>query len=306
MQIKSPLTNSLNVVLEQEIEVNSIVKGYQDWLQIDVSRYFGELKHIQIYRCNDTGYRFYYPSNLEGDEELYIKLQNFPWYYVDWKWEYEIVSKAILSKDPVLEIGCGRGVFIDKMQQTGAICRGLELNESAAKRGREKGLDIFMETIEKHAKNNFGKYDVVISFQVLEHVFNVREFLQSSIEVLKPEGKLIICVPNNDSFVKYAKGWVTNMPPHHMGLWNEESLKSIQNLFPVKVTKVYFEPLSTYDWYYHVHSEIILSFLDNRNKILGRIVRRLSRIIRDPSIALLKIFSKLIHSHSIIVEFTKL
>jgi len=36
------------------------------------------------------------------------------------------------------------------------------------------------------------------------------------------------------------------MPPHHMGLWNEEVFKNIAKVFNLKFVKVHFEPLQEY------------------------------------------------------------
>lgn len=308
MKVKSPLTNSTNVFLEKEIESKYILDGYQnqDWINVDVKKYFNDLEYIKVYRCEETGYRFYYPFNIAGDEKFYRTLQNYPWYYVDWKWEYDVASKMINSKDVLLEVGCARGAFIEKMKQRGAICTGIELNKDAIEVARAKELDIRYETIEEHAESNAEKYDVVCFFQVLEHIVNVKDFLQASVKVLKPGGKLIIGVPNNDAYIKYAKNLVTNMPPHHMGLWNKKSLRSIQTLFPLKLKSFYFEPLDYSEWYYYIHRQRLLNALSHKSKIVARSTQKLSDIISKPPVKLLNLLKNLIHGHSMLAKYTKL
>lgn len=247
MEIKSPLSGSCNIKKESEIKTDFIIKKYQQDLGVDVSHYFKGLDAISIYQCLDSGYRFYYPFALAGESEFYEKLQKHPWYYMDWKWEHEKTLTIINDAKNLLEIGCAQGEFLEKIHTKGIACTGLELNAHAAKVGRKKGLHILEESIQNHAKKHKEHYDVVCSFQVAEHVASIGEFIQASLDALKPGGKLIISVPNNDSVVfKAGVDIVLNMPPHHMGLWNMNSLIKLQHFFPVQIEDIYLEPLQSY------------------------------------------------------------
>lgn len=266
-----PLTNRNNVVFEKQIYCNNIIQAYQQNFNIDVTRYFGGLENIKIYRCLDTDFRFYYPLDLEGDSEFYEALQHIPWYYMDWKWEYDIAKTLIKRGDHVMEIGCGKGSFVENLTKERIACTGLELNEDSSRRAKEKGLNIFNETISEHIKSNFERYDVVCSFQVLEHIALVQEFMKDSITALKPGGKLIVSVPNHDSFIGLDEVNILDMPPHHMGLWNEKSLKSISEIFDIKVNKVYIEPLQSYhiDYYIGIMKRVINNKLGLHNIVEG-------------------------------------
>ena len=230
MTIKSPLTNSTNIKLERSIKTALIIDKWQKD-GIDVSRFFVNLDEIKLYRCLDSGYRFFYPFNLEGDNQFYQDLQKFPWYYFDWKWEYNIALKQIKPGDKVLEIGCGDGSFLKKLSEKNIKVRGLEFNEEAIKKCRERGLNVTGETIQEHAQNHKNEYDVTCSFQVMEHIADIKNALTASLGVLKKGGKLIISVPNNDSFLGKDKFNLMNLPPHHMGLWDEKSLKNLEKFF---------------------------------------------------------------------------
>ena len=304
MQVHSPLTNSTNVVLNREIQCDFIIEHYRKQMEIDVSGYFEGLESIQIYKCLDTGFRFYYPFSLEGDAELYEELQKFSWYYVDWKWEYEIASTMIGSMDKVLEIGCARGSFLERIQQTGTECVGLELNESAVGIGRRKGVNILDQSIQDHAKQNPEKYDLVCSFQVVEHIASVKEFIQASVDALRPGGTLIISVPNNDSLMfKFNHDIVTNMPPHHMGLWNMNSLICIQKIFGIELRRIELEPLRNHSRFAEIPVEQALAVkLSEKYGVLGKIINPLGRRFVSYTISKL---SKYMIGHTILVQYTK-
>lgn len=67
--------------------------------------------------------------------------------------------------------------------------------------------------------------------------------MESAIKVLKKEDKLFVGVLNNNSFLGLREMDVLNMPPHHMGLWNEKSLRNLCNYFPMKLDEFLYEPL---------------------------------------------------------------
>jgi SAM-dependent methyltransferase len=248
MPIKSPITGSNRVAKEREIDSESIIAKYQHELGIDVRKFFASVPRVTIYCCLDTGYRFYYPFTVAGDDNFYQELEKFPWYYMDWKWEHRIISSHIQKKMRVLEIGCARGTFIQKINEMGAEGTGLELNSAAATECRKNGLQVFEKTVEAFSASQeyAGTFDLVCSFQVVEHISNIRSFVEASLKLLKPGGRMVIGVPNNDSFMLKGIDGTLNMPPHHMGMWNMNSLIKLQDYFDMRVDEIHLEPLQTY------------------------------------------------------------
>jgi SAM-dependent methyltransferase len=240
----SPVTLSTNTLLERKIDVDSIIELYRNQLGIDVAHYFKRIKEVEVYKCLDTGYRFYYPDFLSGQSEFYEQLQaKFDWYYCPWKWEHEVAARHINSRMKILEVGCGNGDFLKRLKQIKNINGvGLELNQSAVENGQKNGIDIRNQSLQVHAESNAEQYDVVCSFQVLEHVASVKSFWEAQLSCLKRGGKLIVSVPNNNSFVKVDDEGILNMPPHHMGLWTERSLTKLADLYNLMVEEVSYEP----------------------------------------------------------------
>ncbi|MDD2733784.1 MAG: class I SAM-dependent methyltransferase [Desulfuromonadaceae bacterium] len=246
-EIRCPISGSLNVVFERSINAGQLVDAYKSTLGIDVSRYFKTAGEIHIYRSLDTGYRFYYPYNVAGDSSLYEELQALPWYYMDWKWEHDMALERIKPSEVVLEIGCGKGGFLEKTQQKGINCFGLEMNRDAMRAAQERGLSVCGESIQVHMAKNRNRYDLVCVFQVLEHISEVGEFLSSCLEVLKPGGRLILSVPNNDALMfRLPEMLPINAPPHHMGLWGINALLSLTKFFPLRLDTLEHEPLQSY------------------------------------------------------------
>jgi len=300
--IKSTLAKEANAKLSEIIPVEKLILGYQERFNIDISAYFEGINEINIYECEQTKYRFYYPFGIDGDGKFYEHLQKFDWYYMPWKWEHEKTVQLLNGNEKILEVGSGGLDFVERLSNDGFEITGLEINEESIIKAKNLGLNVLNETVQDHAKSNYKKYDLVCSFQVLEHITEVNSFIKAQIDCLKPGGKLIICVPNNDSFIKLSNEVMLNYPPHHMGLWNKESLSSLSDLFNLKVDKVFFEPLQEYhlDWY--INSNIREKI--NKNTLKRIVFNKLK--IKKLYTYFVKKFSKKIHGHSILMVYTKI
>lgn len=244
--VLSPLTNNPCVLL-RVIPVSELLKSYKKNLNIDTSQLLLNCKNVSLYLCKETGYRFFFPYEIAGDKKFYEHLQQFEWYYMPWKWEHKQAASFLKPNMKVLEVGCAKGSFLQKVINEYKVeAKGLELNEKAAKEGKDKGLEILTDTIQEHALQNPGKYDFVCSFQVLEHIGDVYPFIKANVDTLQFGGKLLISVPNNDGFLGIDNSNILNYPPHHMGWWNENSLINLGKIFNLKVVNVSYEPLQEY------------------------------------------------------------
>lgn len=94
-----------------------------------------------------------------------------------------------------LDIGCGKGDFVQAALKEGWTARGIDLAEGAIAVGRKFGLpltrqDFFSSEIHP------GSQDLVTLFEVIEHVPNPADFLVRAEEVLRPGGLVYLTTPN--------------------------------------------------------------------------------------------------------------
>ncbi|MEF3279761.1 MAG: class I SAM-dependent methyltransferase [Elusimicrobiota bacterium] len=244
------LCHSKKIIKVDFIDRKDLIRLWFKLIKKDLSYLISD--DIILYECMDCRLRFYYPV-VGGDEEFYNSLQRFEWYYMDDKEEYRYSAKYVNLQDTVLEIGCGRGAFIQYIRPKKYI--GIELNKKAINTGREKGIDIREESIEEFSKKNVENFNIVVCFQVLEHVFNPRSFLESALKTLKQNGLLIISVPSEDSFLKFSTNEIMNLPPHHITRWSVHSLKSIASNFNLELKDIYHENLQA------IHKNLYLQTL---------------------------------------------
>lgn len=235
MEIISPLTGNNQVKLELEIPVSKIIKIYKNNLDIDVTACFHDNDVVSIYECLTTGYRFYSPKTIAGNDTFYEELIKRSGSYYKFRQEYGLALKYINSNDKILDVGCGSGVFLSTVKNKGITsnCFGLEFNDKAIQMAKNQfGFELNKDTIQEHSIKNKNAYDVVSSFQVLEHIYDVKSFIESCLLCLKTNGILIIAVPNNNPYLyKYDVYHCLNLPPHHMGLWSVSAFKNLTKIF---------------------------------------------------------------------------
>jgi 2-polyprenyl-3-methyl-5-hydroxy-6-metoxy-1,4-benzoquinol methylase len=250
MIIPSPVTGNDCKQIDS-FDVKTIIDAYKKKYNIDVSSYFINTKLLPQYQCTVTGLKFFYPHTLAGNGEFYSALENFDLYYADWKWDYEKGFELISENSKVLDIGCGRGSFLEKIKkEKKCTVTGLEFNPSTIEILHQKKIEVYKETIESFAPKNKNRFDVVCFFQVLEHISNVKSFISSAVEVLKPNGKMIVAVPYNKPYMYGNNKYETlNLPPHHMGWWDETSLQKLENHFNIKFETYFTKPFRDYNSY---------------------------------------------------------
>ncbi|WP_436917329.1 class I SAM-dependent methyltransferase [Acinetobacter schindleri] len=224
---------------------------------------------IFLYLCNECKLKFYYPMII-GNEKFYNSLQKKSWYYLDEKEEYYYTQRFINKYDKVLEIGSGKGAFSKIINCAQYV--GLDFSRNAKALAEKNGILIHNESIENFSKKNKEKFDVVVNFQVLEHVSNPKSFIENSLEVIKKDGLMIIAVPSESSFLRYVTNGVLNMPPHHVTRWSDETFHYIANKYELKLVDLYHEKLQDIHKNWFIHT--ILMSLIFKNKLVDISNRR--------------------------------
>lgn len=227
------------VKIEQTFNSQHLIKCYRAFL--DVSRLLSEPK-INLYHCPNCSLRFFDPK-LAGDDLFYSELGKYDWYYNHpGKTEYDYVLKYVSEGLNILDIGSGRGVLFSKIKQK-VNYTGLELSTKAVELAQQDGINVIQRDLVEFADENKDNFDLVCSFQVLEHLTELQTFIQATYEVMKKGAKLVIAVPNNKGFISYSANYTLNLPPHHTILWDKDSLTFLAKKFKFKVAEVHLEKL---------------------------------------------------------------
>lgn len=232
----SPVTGGPTRLFDA-LDSATIVARYRDG-KVDVSRYFAGLNKVEVFECVETGYRFFHPPSLAGEadfyEQLYDPSSSEQWVdpdYREWSDDYQYAFDRIVPGERLLDVGCGYGYFLRRAAEK-AVVTGIDGNKFAQAHCQKLGLDVHLGLSRDYRDQFADTFDTVTAFQILEHIYDVRGFMTDLIAMVKPGGRLIIAVPNNEPYIRRFDPYNTwNCPPHHVGLWNRASLAKMAGVF---------------------------------------------------------------------------
>jgi SAM-dependent methyltransferase len=117
----------------------------------------------------------------------------------------------IVTEGPVLDVGCGRGEFLELMRSAGIEARGIDLDASMVARAVAKGVDAEEgDALVALAASQPGELGAVTSFQVIEHIETsaLRELLVNSHRALRAGGILVAETVNPHSPAALKTFWL--------------------------------------------------------------------------------------------------
>jgi SAM-dependent methyltransferase len=161
--------------------------------------------------------------------------------------DYELpdaVRQAIGTNHDILDVACGFGNDGEKMIRLGNRVWGLDIIQRCLNRALERGLitqrvDLNVEPFPFED----GRFDVVTSFNTIEHLYHWRHFISECIRVLKPDG-VFICLTFNIAWRNYRRqlaegtlGFGDNNIRHFstyaLRRWlNEDFSLSVESIYP--------------------------------------------------------------------------
>lgn len=194
-----------------------------------------------------------------------------------------------LPKGKLLDVGCGSGGMLKIAKDLGWDVTGLEIDPNAVKAAKEQGLNV-IEGSFYHLAQLTDDFDCVICSHVLEHVYEPATLINLLTKVLKPQGVLLLSLPNSKSHVRslYGENWRGIEAPRHLGI---PALSWVVDLLHEKG----FSNMQQQDIYYGtcVESNRIMKRLHSI-KLLDFIYIKLKQIIAGKSVGFDSDFIQLI------------
>ena len=156
------------------------------------------------------------------------------------------VDISNISKLPkptkILDIGAGTGDFLATAKKAGWQTTGIEPSDKAKNISISKGVT-FAENLESVDSHSF---DVITMWHVLEHVPDLENQIKTLKRLVKPNGTIIIAVPNYKSFDAkyYGEFWAAYDVPRHLWHFSKiaiEKLFANENMKLIKILPMIFD-----------------------------------------------------------------
>lgn len=137
---------------------------------------------------------------------------------------YQRLAPRCTGRD-VLEAGCGEGYGADLIAGVARRVIALDYDESAVAhvRARYPRVQVLRGNLAELPLAD-SAVDVVVNFQVIEHLWDQARFLRECLRVLRPAGLLIVSTPNR---ITFSPGRDTPINPFHTRELNADELTGL-------------------------------------------------------------------------------
>jgi 2-polyprenyl-3-methyl-5-hydroxy-6-metoxy-1,4-benzoquinol methylase len=135
-----------------------------------------------------------------------------------------------------LDIGAGIGAFVNTMKKKEWEVRGIEPDEGARQQAKELfGLQLEETSILKTLPAE--SFDAITLWHVLEHVHELHAYVEKLKEILKPDGRIFIAVPNYTSLDSsiYTLHWAAYDVPRHLYHFSPRSMEILMQKHGLKI-----------------------------------------------------------------------
>lgn len=200
--------------------------------------------NFSLYECVKCYVQFWEPFRSPGPE----------WYKAQKKYAtkeprlYRGYHKKFLSLYPtfpegtkILDVGCGRGELLQELRKRGCECWGVDFDELTIRAAKERLRlqNLFsMDLIEFLGKKDLPEFDIITSFEVIEHLDDPLSFLQGIKKHLKKSGKIILSTPSRERLMPDEYSW--DFPPTHLSRWNEEAIATLAKKINFEISSVHY------------------------------------------------------------------
>lgn len=143
-----------------------------------------------------------------------------------------LLKEALSSQGArVLDAGCGVGDFVAlAAAETGAELLGTDIAEAAIRVAQESYPHLathFHAGLLEEQDFVAESFDVICSWDVIEHIWEPAATYQRLFKFLKPGGSLLLSTPNIGALVAAVMGpyWAFMTPPEHLSFFNKQSMR---------------------------------------------------------------------------------
>lgn len=180
----------------------------------------------------------------------------------------------------ILDVGCGDGRFLEVLRDFGSSeweLRGIDIDEQAVERAKARGIQAEFARLEDFDPGD-ERFDMVVQFQVIEHVSAPDEMARKVFDLLVPGGLFVVETPDVAGWDEalYRDGlWGGYHIPRHWTLFTPQTLGQLLERAGFEIVRA--EPLiSTSFWINSFYNQALvngrsqrwLDFLHYQNPLL--------------------------------------
>lgn len=141
----------------------------------------------------------------------------------------------------LVEVGPGFGTFAALAMTDRVFGKviTIERTPEMAQACRERGLAVIEQPVESVSPEEIESADMLVSFEVIEHLFNPQAYVKSAGRLLRQGGLILLTCPNGEGFDTAMLGAQSgSVDSEHVNLFNPESLSGLLERLGFEVLEV--------------------------------------------------------------------
>jgi 2-polyprenyl-3-methyl-5-hydroxy-6-metoxy-1,4-benzoquinol methylase len=180
-----------------------------------------------------------YISHTDSKRNLFEKTYHFI-KSIALKRKLHLINHYLKEEKYLLDVGCGTGDFLQVAKTNHWNISGVEPNEQARIIANKKTNNSVFD-VDQLQKFEDSSFNVITLWHVLEHLPNLEDQILLFKKLLKPDGVLIIAVPNYKSYdaLYYKNYWAAFDVPRHLWHFSKTAIKRLVALENMIVEKEY-------------------------------------------------------------------
>lgn len=127
----------------------------------------------------------------------------------------------------ILDAGCGNGFLAGKLASRGHHVTGVDISQDGVDIARKNypQIGFHIASLYDNLEPIVQNVDLVISSEVIEHLFSPKTFLENISKVLKPRGSIILTTPYHGFLKNLALSLIDGWDTHHTANWEGGHIK---------------------------------------------------------------------------------
>lgn len=131
------------------------------------------------------------------------------------------------NRQRVFEIGCGNGAVAAVLAKAGYQTTGVEVSAQGLEQARRRYPHLLLQpgSAYDHLAESHGQFPIVISLEVVEHLYAPRVFAKTLYDLVEPSGTAIVSTPYHGYWKNLALALTGRLDAHFTALWDHGHIK---------------------------------------------------------------------------------
>ena len=138
-----------------------------------------------------------------------------------------LAREGEFATTPIFDLGCGNGAAAEILRRHGYEVVGVDPSRSGIREAQRAypNLRFFVGSAYDDLAARFGRFQIVLSLEVIEHVYYPRKFAATLFSLVRPGGLAIVSTPYHGYLKNVGLALSGKLDSHFTALWDEGHIK---------------------------------------------------------------------------------